>query len=418
MKTIMKLEDVTTVAQLTEFLSGTQAVAFTVLSDKDACYRWIKGELVKFQQPTLSRQDKGVVIRYLMKVSGYSRQQITRLIRQYRQTGTLKRRQRTVAGFTRKYTATDIRLLAAMDERHDTPCGPAVKKLCERASAVFGETDYARLAAISVSHLYNLRKSIPYTRQRRHFEKTRPTRSTLGERRKPQPNGHPGYIRIDTVHQGDLDKQKGVYHINAVDEVTQFEVICTVEKISERYLIPILEQLLDAFPFQVLGFHSDNGSEYINKRVAELLEKLLIEFTKSRSRHSNDNALAESKNGAVVRKLFGYSHIPQHFAPLINDFNQQHLNPYLNFHRPCFFPETRTDEQGKQRKVYRYEKMMTPYDKLKSLPDAKDYLKPGVSFAILDTIAYQISDNQAADRLQKARQILFKTIHGRTLNTG
>ena len=418
MKTIMKLEDVTTVAQLTEFLSGTQAVAFTVLSDKDACYRWIKGELVKFQQPTLSRQDKGVVIRYLMKVSGYSRQQITRLIRQYRQTGTLKRRQRTVAGFTRKYTATDIRLLAAMDERHDTPCGPAVKKLCERASAVFGETDYARLAAISVSHLYNLRKSIPYTRQRRHFEKTRPTRSTLGERRKPQPNGHPGYIRIDTVHQGDLDKQKGVYHINAVDEVTQFEVICTVEKISERYLIPILEQLLDAFPFQVLGYHSDNGSEYINKRVAELLEKLLIEFTKSRSRHSNDNALAESKNGAVVRKLFGYSHIPQHFAPLINDFNQQHLNPYLNFHRPCFFPETRTDEQGKQRKVYRYEKMMTPYDKLKSLPDAKDYLKPGVSFAILDTIAYQISDNQAADRLQKARQILFKTIHGRTLNTG
>lgn len=220
------------------------------------------------------------------------------------------------------------------------------------------------------------------------------------------------------MHQGELDKQKGVYHLNAVDEVTQFEVICTVEKISERYLIPVLEQLLDTFPFKVLGFHTDNGSEYINKRVAELLEKLLIEFTKSRSRQSNDNALAESKNGAVVRKLFGYSHIPQRFAPLINDFNQQYLNPYLNFHRPCFFPETRTDDQGKQYKVYRYEKMMTPYDKLKSLPDAKDYLKPGVSFAILDQLAHQISDNQAADRLQKARQILFKTIHGRTLNTG
>jgi transposase InsO family protein len=418
MKTIMKLEDVTTVAQLTDFLSGTQAVAFTVLSDKDACYRWIQGELVKFQPLTRSRQDKGVVVRYLMKVSGYSRQQITRLIRQYRQTGTLKRRQRTVAGFARKYTTADIRLLAAMDERHDTPCGPAVKKLCERACAVFGQTEYTALAAISVSHLYNLRNSTPYTRQRRHFEKTRPRRSTIGERRKPQPHGQPGYIRIDTVHQGELDKQKGVYHLNAVDEVTQFEVICTVEKISERYLIPVLEQLLDTFPFKVLGFHTDNGSEYINKRVAELLEKLLIEFTKSRSRQSNDNALAESKNGAVVRKLFGYSHIPQRFAPLINDFNQQYLNPYLNFHRPCFFPETRTDDQGKQYKVYRYEKMMTPYDKLKSLPNAKDYLKPGISFAILDQLAHQISDNQAADRLQKARQKLFKTIHGRTLKTG
>ena len=168
----------------------------------------------------------------------------------------------------------------------------------------------------------------------------------------------------------------------------------------------------------MLGFHSDNGSEYINRRVAELLGKLLIEFTKSRSRQSNDNALAESKNGAVVRKLFGYAHIPQRFALLINDFNQQYLNPYLNFHRPCFFPETRLDDQGKQRKVYRYETMMTPYDKLKSLPKAKDYLKPGFSFAILDQLAHQISDNQAADRLQKARQTLFKTIHGRIPKTG
>ncbi len=269
-----------------------------------------------------------------------------------------------------------------------------------------------------MSHLYNLRKSTAYTRRRRHFEKTRPRVSKIGERRKPQPNGHPGYIRIDTVHQGDLDQHKGVYHINAVDEVTQFEVVCSVEKISERYLIPAPEQLLQTFPFTVRGFHSDNGSEYINKRVAKLLEKLRIEFTKSRSQQSNDNALAESKNGAVLRKLFGYSHIPQRWAPLINGCNQQHSNPYLNFHRPCFFPETRTGDKGKLRKIYRYENMMTPYDKLKSLPLASEYLKPGLSFERLDRLAYQISDNQAADQLQKARQKLFKTIHGWTLKTG
>jgi len=418
MKTIMKLEDLKSIDQLEDFLSGTQTVVFSVLSDKDTCYRWIRGELVKFRYLKRSRPEKGVVIRYLMKISGYSRQQLTRLIAQYRKTGRLKRRQRTVAGFKRKYAEKDIRLLAAMDERHDTPCGPTVKKLCERACKVFGQTEYTALASISVSHLYNLRKSTPYTRQRRHFKKTRPKSSKLGERRKPQPEGRPGYIRIDTVHQGDLDKHKGVYHINAVDEVTQFEIVCSVEKISECYLIPALKQLLETFPFAVLGFHSDNGSEYINKRVAELLEKLRIEFTKSRSRHSNDNALAESKNGAVVRKHYGYSHIPQRWAPLINDFNQQYLNPYLNFHRPCFFPETRTDAKGKQRKIYRYENIMTPYDKLKSLPGAKDYLKPGLSFETLDQIAYQSSDNQAADQLQKARQILFKTIHGRTLKTG
>jgi transposase InsO family protein len=276
----------------------------------------------------------------------------------------------------------------------------------------------ANLAAISVSHLYNLRKSTTYTRQRHHIDKRCAKPSLIGERRKPQPKGQPGYIRIDTVHQGDLDQQKGVYHINAVDEVTQFEGVCSVEKISERYLIPVLEQLLDTFPFTRFGFHSDNGSEYINKQVAGLLEKLRIEFTKSRSRHSNDNALAESKNGAVVRKHFGYAHIPQRWAPLINTFNQQYLNPYLNFHRPCFFPEIHTDNQGKQRKRYLYKHMMTPYDKLKSLPNAKDYLKSGMRFEILNNVAHQLSDNQAADQLQKARRKLFKTIHGQNLKTG
>ena len=191
-----------------------------------------------------------------------------------------------------------------------------------------------------------------------------------------------------------------------------------MEKISELFLIPALEQMFDAFPFVLLGFHSDNGSEYINKRVAALLEKLRIEFTKSRSRHSNDNALAESKNAAIVRKQFGYSHIAQRWASLINTFNRQHLNPYINFHRPCFFPETRTDAKGKERKVYLYENLMTPYDKFKSLANAKDYLKSGTSFETLDQIAHQISDNEAADQLQKARQTLFKIIHGQELKTG
>jgi len=418
MKTIMKLEDLTTISQLSDFLSGTQAVAFVVISNKDDCYRWIQRTLVKFHYLTLPRPDKGVVIRYLMKISGYSRQQLTRLIAHYRKTGQLVRHQRTRNGFKKKYTDKDIRLLAQMDERHDTPCGPAVKKLCERASDVYGEKEYANLATISVSHLYNLRRSKAYTNQRRYVEKTHSRPSTIGVRRKPQPEGKPGYLRIDTVHQGDQDGQKGVYHINAVDEVTQFEIVCTVEKISEHYLIPALKQMMTTFPFVLLGFHSDNGSEYINHQVAGLLEKLRIEFTKSRSRHSNDNALAESKNASVIRKHFGYAHIPQDQAPLINEFNQQFLNPYINFHRPCFFPETRIDAKGKQRKIYRYDKMMTPYDKLKSLPYANTYLKSGISFEILDNVAHEMSDNQAADQLQKARQKLFKTINERNLHIG
>lgn len=126
-----------------------------------------------------------------------------------------------------------------------------------------------------------------------------------------------------------MDGTKGVYHINAVDIVTQWEVVATCERINDAYLLPVLKDLTNQFPFEILGFHSDNGSEYINRTVATLLEKMRVEKTKSRSRHSNDNVLAESKNGSVVRKIFGYSHIPQRFAAHINVFCREHLNPYV-----------------------------------------------------------------------------------------
>jgi transposase InsO family protein len=222
-------------------------------------------------------------------------------------------------------------------------------------------------------------------------------------------------LRVDSVHQGDRDGMKGVYHINAVDCVTQYEGVATCERISEAFLIPVLEALLQSFPFVILGFHSDNGSEYINKFVAKLLNKLLIEEqTKSRSRHCNDNAQAESKNGAIVRKHLGYSHIPQRFAAPVNTFCSDYLNPYINFHRPCLFAETITDAKGRQRKRYPYQLMMTPYEKLKSLPEPEQYLKPGITFQQLDAEASAISDNEAAQRLNDARTILFKTIFNRS----
>jgi transposase InsO family protein len=366
--------------------------------------------LVKFCYLTLKKPEKGVVCRYIMKVSGYSRQQTTRLIKQYKQTGLLKRQQKTSCGFPVKYTPEDVSLLGKLDELHGTLSGPATKKLCERAHEIFGQVEYQRLAGISVAHLYNLRNSKTYKRQRWNYEKTKPTISTIGKRAKPYPDGRPGFLRVDTVHQGDLDGHKGVYHINAVDEVTQFEVVYTVERISERFLIPALNEMLSAFPFEIKGFHSDNGSEYVNRQVAGLLHKLLAEFTKSRARHSNDNALAESKNGAIIRKILGYSHIPQHRASEVNEFNTHYLNPYINYHRPCFFPETVVDAKGKERKKYRYELMATPYEKFKSLENAESYLREGVSFQDLDRVATQITDCESARLLQKARADLFAKI--------
>jgi hypothetical protein len=407
----MNEKDLVGLDQVANFLDGTQSVAFTVLSNKNDRYKWIQRTLIRFEYEMLKRQDKGLIMQYLIKISGYSRQQLTRLIAQYRNGGKLIRRQRTTHGFSRRYTNDDIQLIAHLDELHDQPNGKALKKLCERAYCLFKDPDYKRLSTISVGHLYNLRKSKVYRRYRMVYTKTRPRVSAIGERRKPTPLGSPGYIRIDSVHQGDLDKRKGVYHINAVDDVTQMEVIVTVERISENFLLPSLEEMLSLFPFIIKGFHSDNGSEYINKRVSKMLDKLNVEFTKSRPRHSNDNALAECKNGHIIRKQFGHSHIPQHFATQINKFNRRYLNPHINYHRPCLFSEIIIDEKGKQRKTYPYKNMMTPYEKFKSLPNAKQYLKPTLTFEILDNIAYEITDNQSAERLQKARKKLYKNIY-------
>ncbi len=300
-----------------------------------------------------------------------------------------------------------------MDERHGQPSGAVLKKLCERAYRRFGQSAYQQLANISVSHLYNLRQSKTYQRQRCTLTKTRSKAAPIGQRRKPIPNAQPGYIRIDSVHQGDQDKRKGLYHVNAVDEVTQFQVIVTLERISEEFMLPALNKLLAAFPFKIRGFHADNGSEYINYTVAELLEKLHIEFTKSRARHSNDNGLVESKNGSVVRKLYGYMHIPQQYAEEFSELNSDQVYRYINFHRPCYFPTTVTDDKGKQKKKYLYEDMMTPYEKFRSLPKPSQYLKPGVTFKTLDAKACEMTDNEAAEQMNSARDKLFKQLHER-----
>jgi len=412
MKTIMNLENLSTIDQMRSFLTGSQAIAFVIATSKDERYRFVEGILKRFSYPRLVRADKGVVIQFLGKVSGYSRQQLTRMIQRYTKNGKLKRFHKTLNGFEQFYRPEDIRLLAQLDQRHDTPNGFMVKKLCERAYHDFDELSYERLSHISVSHIYNLRKSTGYQNLRHHYEKTRsPKNVSIGERRKPQANGKPGFIRIDTVHQGDLDGRKGVYHINAVDEVTQFEVVVSVEKISESYLIPALKILLETFPFKIINFHSDNGSEYVNQTVARLLKKLLIEFTKSRPRKSNDNALAEGKNAAIVRKIFGYTHIPQYYAEQLNKFNQSALNPYINYHRPCLYPTLVIDKKGKEKKQYVYKNMMTPYDKFKSLPKSEEYLKENITFEMLNNIAKAMTDNESADYLQQQRKLLFKHIH-------
>lgn len=407
----MTVEKITTLEQIRSFLSGTSEVLFEVSGRKQERYDWVRKMLIKFGYPQQNKEAKGDLFQFMMRISRFSRAQLSRLIAEHRKTGKILHQPAKQNNFKRKYTAADIALLVKVDRLNDYPSGGVVKKICERMYHQFSDQHYVRLATISVSQIYLLRNSPQYQRHGIFYKKTQATKVAIGKRKKPKPEGHPGYIRIDTVHQGDEDKQKGVYHINAVDEVTQYQVTVCVELISERYLLPALERLLAEFPFKLHGFHSDNGSEYINYTVARLLEKLLIEMTKSRAYKSGDNALVESKNGSSIRKCFGHGYIPKIFSEVINVFNQNHLVPYLNFHKPCYFSDAVFLENGKCKKRYLYKNMMTPYEKFKSLPQAEQYLKEGITFALLDVQANAQSDIAAAVALQEARNTLFALIH-------
>lgn len=394
--------------QLQAFLEGSQEVHFHAEGRADI-YAWVDRTLRQQQYSQLGRATKGLVRRYVTKMTGLSRAQVTRLIGQFVKTKTVKPPVYRRPRFRRCYTTADVATLVEVDQVHGRLSGPATCAILKREYEIFGNQQCQRLAAISSAHLYNLRNSVGYRRQRIDYTATRPTPVSIGERRKPTPEGRPGFVRIDTVHQGDQDGVKGVYHINAVDEVTQWQVAGATSYISEAWLVPVLRAILAQFPFVLLNFHSDNGSEFINHVVANLLKKMLIEQTKSRPRRSNDNGLVEAKNGAVIRKEMGYLHIEaQHAAP-IHDFYREHLNPYLNFHRPCGQAEIITDAKGKEKRVYK--RYATPWEVFQKLPDPAQHLRPGQTMAALAAEALRLSDTESARRMQQAKHKLFRSFY-------
>ena len=373
--------------------------------DRGELYAWVSRTLSQQDYGRLKRGGKGLVRRYIAKMTGLSRAQAARLIRCYQGGGQVKPRAYQRHRFSKRYTRADIEVLAAVDEAHETLSGPATQRILQRAWHEFHDVQCERLARLSVAQLYRLRKSGTYRHRRVAYQPTRPTQVAIGERRQPDPQGRPGYLRVDTVHQGDLDGVKGLYHINAVDEVTQWQVVGATAQISEAWLMPVLEAILAQFPFRIRAFHSDNGSEFINHTVAQMLNKLLVEQTKSRPRHSNDNGLVESKNGWVIRKHIGYGHIASKHAQEFDQFYRRYFNPYLNFHRPCGVPEVTVTAQGKQKRVYRW--YATPWEILRQLPGLAGWLRAEVTIDQLQQTAGAESDTQAAMQMREAKRKLF-----------
>jgi len=394
------------IGELKALLASSDVLTFKGNS-REEIYAWIELTLRSYKYRSRPRLEKGVLRQYMQKITGISCSQLTRLITQFRRSGHVRVRPYQRHSFPTKYTREDQLLLAELDNNNERLSGKATVAIFKREYKLFGKDEYQRLSGISVAHLYRLRQGSFYRHHTLTIEKTKPSSCKYGERRRPDPQGKPGFIRVDTVHQGDLNGEKGVYHINTIDEVTQWEVLGCVEKISERYLVPVLKHLMTQYPFTIHGVHSDNGSEYVNKKVVALLNKLLIEFTKSRARHTNDQALVEGKNGSIIRKHMGHWHIPQSEATKIQSFYNETFNEYLNFHRPCGFATETVDEKGKIKK--QYNDYFTPFEKLQTLTKPEQFLKEGVTMKSLKEVEQQRSDIECAKLMQEKKIVLFRS---------
>lgn len=399
---------ITTVAELKVLLNGAQKIAFSL---EEAAvwekYKFIEKTIRKFCYAKLVKKDKRVVYLYLRKITGYKKAQLYRLI------GRAEKGKLKVVEYHRIkphkiYTSVDIKLLEKTDELHWRLSEDATKEILRREYELFNKTEYQTISKISHSHISNLRNELTY--KNFWINHTKARQIPIGITQPPENFGKPGSIRIDSV------SQKDVYHIDSVDEIDQWQIVFCVPQISESCMLPALMEIFDQYPFTLFNFHSDRGHETINYLVAELLQRLLIKQTKSRSYHSGDNALCETKNGSVIRKNMGWEHINQKFCDDINYFYKNFFNPYLNYHRPCAYPTILTDEKGKKTKVYNI--YQTPYERLKSLPDAEKYLKKGITFEQLDKIAYSYSDNEFAKIMREEQDKLFTKIRQQNRENG
>lgn len=156
----------------------------------------------------------------------------------------------------------------------------------------------------------------------------------------------------------------------------------TTGKIKEEYLVPLLEKII-ASP--ILNFHTNNGTEYINKKVVNIVP-------------------------GRGQKWLGYSHIRQEYAQHINSFYFDYFHEYLNFHCPCTYFTESIDSKCKVKKRYLYQNYETPYEKLKSIPDVEKFLKNGITLAMSDEAAYRYTGNEMAGKIQFERDKLFDKI--------
>ena len=382
-----------TVEQIRGFLDGNGEVDFRPL-DRDEAHDLVRRTLLRLDYDALDRAGKGTVREYLVKATGLSRAQVTRLIGQYRETGRIEDRRRGNSGrpfAQRLHAGGHPTAGGGRRDRRPALRSRGVRGDAPRVRGVRQRALRAPVAAVPVPPVHAAVEDLPRAAHDRrahpadHGTHRAPASGSTRQARLPA-RGHSA--RVDFVHvgrpqrrQGRLRQQPGRPRPLAVGghPVRARRRRGRHRRIRSwfpywRRCSPPCRSSSPASTRTTVPSTSTTQSPRCSTRCMSLISR-------GRARHSNDSALVEGKNASVVRKWLGHDHIPQRFAPQVNAFANDVLSPYLNHHHPCLFATEVRDAKRKVRRRYRRRDVATPYEKLKSLPDAARLLKPGVTFA-------------------------------------
>lgn len=348
----------------TETMIWTAPQAFA--DEREAVYDSVTKILNARQYSRLDRRQKGIVRAFLIETTGYSRAQLTRLIAQWAKFRRLAVNRSDRWRFPTRYTTSDIALLAELDAVHQDLPGPAVKHILAREYHLFGKAEYERLARLSVSHIYNLRRSTEYQHLRAWVQHEPSQMLRLGRNLKPDARREPGYLSIRLVRAYSENELSG-YQICAIDGATKWRVLGCAESLREVHFSPVLEAVLHQFPFQIRGLRSELGIANFDPPTPSIEMR--------------------ARSDAFQRALTA------------------HLNPYVNYHRPCAFTALErpsTSDRGPRRRTC----YLTPYERLVSLSNWQTFLKPGITPLLLKRVSSRMSDTESARQMQHASLVL------------
>lgn len=351
-------EQIRSLEQVRDVVSGLVALKLPPRQDDELRYRWIDTALQGMQYRELARSERGLVLNYLQRLTGYSRAQVNRLVARWMSGQALaKQHGRPEHAFERRYQAADIALLAEADGALGRLPGAATVSVLRRQRDQFGDGRLASLASISVSQLYLLRRSPEYLAAAVPSDDLVPPHHLpVGVRRTPQPDLAPGHLRVESVDEGDVP---GSWQVCVVDVATRWRVRVDWPSSADDVCMrkPALARLMRQLPFRPLACAAAEGGDQRCRQVAAGIES--------------------------VRAAAAVTQDPLELDP---------WSLFVNLHRPCALPVTPAPDPA----AARAHQVLTPLEALLARPAAESCLRPGVTLASLQVQARAIDPLRAA----------------------